>query len=268
MAFNSMPLPQSRPKRRFQNLRTITALMLREMTATYGRSPGGYIWAVLEPVGMIVILSIAFSFLLRSPSLGTSFVLFYATGVMPFRMYMEIYRVTAFAIRYSKSLLVYPVVSYIDALLARLILAILTQMMVNCLVFAGIWAFVDVRLALEFGPIFLAFSAAVVLGFGIGTINCLLFELFPVWKSVWNALNRPLILISAVIYIYEDLPRFAQDILWWNPLVHLTGLTRAGVYSYYEPTYISMTFVLGIGMTALVFGLLFLRRHYRKILMI
>lgn len=269
MAQQHLSLPPARPQRRFQNLRTIGALVLREMSSTYGRSPGGYIWAVLEPVGMIVVLTLAFSLLLRSPSLGTSFALFYATGLMPFRMYQEAHAVTAGAIRYSKALLVYPAVSYIDALLARLILTFLTQMMVACLILAGILAFmVDVRLVLDFGPIVLSFALAAFLGFGIGSVNCLLFDLFPIWKSLWTTANRPILLFSAIIYIYEDLPPFAQNVLWYNPLVHLTGLSRTGYFSYYEPDYITLSYVSGISFVSLFFGLMLLRRHYRKLLTI
>ncbi|MEL6475009.1 MAG: sugar ABC transporter permease, partial [Pseudomonadota bacterium] len=36
-----------RQRRRFASLRSIIALMLREMATSYGRSPGGYLWAVL-----------------------------------------------------------------------------------------------------------------------------------------------------------------------------------------------------------------------------
>lgn len=35
----------------FATFRTVMAMVLREMTATYGRTPGGYIWAIIEPVG-------------------------------------------------------------------------------------------------------------------------------------------------------------------------------------------------------------------------
>ena len=268
MAPDPVNLPQGRPQRRFQNLRTILALVLREMSSTYGRSPGGYIWAVLEPLGMIVVLSFAFSFLLRAPSLGTSFVLFYATGLMPYRLYLEIHQVTSGAIRYSRALLVYPAVSFIDALLARFLLAFLTQLMIAYIILAGILVILDVRLVLDFQPILLSFAVAAILGFGVGSINCLLFDFFPIWKSLWTAATRPLLLFSAIIYIYEDTPRFVQDILWFNPLVHLTGLSRTGFYSYYEPDYISVAYVMMIALTSLFFGLILLRRHYRKLLTI
>jgi len=268
VTFETPDLPDRHYKRRFQNLRTITALILREMSSTYGRSPGGYIWAVLEPVAMILVMSVAFSVLFRTPSLGTNFVLFYATGLMPFRMYQECQMVTSAALRYSRALLVYPVVSFADALLARVFLAALKQLMVSYLIIGGIIMILDVRLVLDFGPIIAAFAAAAVLGFGVGSLNCLLFDMFPIWKSFFGAVTRPLMILSAVIYIYEDLPGFAQDILWFNPLIHLTGLSRTGFYNYYEPSYISLIYVMTIALVSLFVGLLLLRRHYRKLLMI
>lgn len=261
-------LPAGRPQRRFQNLRTITALILREMSTTYGRSPGGYLWAILEPLGMILVMAIAFSLLFRTPSLGTNFILFYATGFLPFRMYSEIQSVTAAALRYSRGLLAYPAVSYIDALLARFILKALTHLLISYLIMTGIMTFLEIQLVMDFEPIMIAFAAAALLGFGIGSLNCLLFELFPVYKSIWSMVTKPLMIMSAVIYIYEDLPEAARDVLWYNPLAHLTGLSRTGFYSYYEPSYISLTYVLTIGLVSTVFGLMLLRRYNRKLMIL
>ncbi|MCX7288621.1 MAG: hypothetical protein NTW20_13985 [Rhodobacterales bacterium] len=70
--------------RGFRTSRSVVALMLREMSTTYGRSPGGYLWVILEPVGGIALLSLVLTFGLRvkSPGLGINFPLFYATGVL------------------------------------------------------------------------------------------------------------------------------------------------------------------------------------------
>jgi capsular polysaccharide transport system permease protein len=109
---------------------------------------------------------------------------------------------------------------------------------------------------------------AAVLGFGIGTMNCLLYELYPIWKSFYTAVTRPLLILSAVIYIYEDLPVAAQNLLWFNPLVHITGMSRSGYFTYYEPDYVSVIYILLIALPAVFFGMLLLRRNYRKLLMI
>ena len=52
-------LQPSRPNRRFASLRAIGALILREMATTYGRSPGGYAWALIEPVVGTAVLTSA-----------------------------------------------------------------------------------------------------------------------------------------------------------------------------------------------------------------
>ena len=41
--------------RSFASLRCVIALMLREMATTYGRSPGGYLWVMLEPIAGIAL---------------------------------------------------------------------------------------------------------------------------------------------------------------------------------------------------------------------
>ena len=47
--------------------RIVMALMLREMATTYGRSAGGYLWAILEPILGIALLSVIFSLALARP---------------------------------------------------------------------------------------------------------------------------------------------------------------------------------------------------------
>lgn len=263
----SVTLPQSRPPRqRLRPARTITALILREMSTSYGKSPGGYIWAIVEPLGAILVLSIGFSLLLRSPSLGSNFVLFYSTGYLPLNLYMILSGRVAHAINFSRPLLAYPAVTWVDAIAARFILSTLTSILVTYLLLAGILAVVETRTVLDMRPILEAMAMATLMGLGIGTLNCALFGLFPVWVQVWSMATRPLFLMSAVIYIYEDLPQFAQDIIWYNPLAHITGLMRTGFYPMYSPQYISVVYVVTFGLLTLVMGLVLLGRYHREIL--
>lgn len=258
-------LPHFEPPR-FQALRSILALVLREMGSTYGRSPGGYIWAILQPIGALAVMSLAFSAVLRSPSLGTSFVLFYATGFLPFGGYGEVQKKTASALRYSKSLLAYPRVTWLDAILSRLVLAVLTRVTVGCIVFTGILMLVDTRAVLSIGPILGATAMAASIGLGVGMMNCLLNGLLPIWSSIWSIITAPLFLASGVFFLYEDMPGFAQDILWWNPIMHAVGLMRRGFYPTYEASYVSLLYGYGLSATLILLALIFLRRHHKRVL--
>ena len=60
----------------FATPRIIVALILREIGTSYGRSPGGYIWALAEPVLGIALLTAIFSIGFRIPPLGNNFSIF------------------------------------------------------------------------------------------------------------------------------------------------------------------------------------------------
>lgn len=246
--------------------RTILALMLREMSATYGRNPGGYIWAIVQPVATIVILVVAFSIVLRSPSLGTSFPLFYATAVLPMRLFQELAQVTGFSMIFNYPLMGYPRVTYVESYLSRAILCILTQIMVSVIVLAGIYIVEGMRPSINFTPLLMSYAAAILLALSVGLFNCYAIIAFPVWKTIWNILTRPLLLISGLFYIYEELPPVAQDILWYNPLMHITGLTRSGFYTTYNPVYIDLTYVFVFASIPAFFGALLLYRFSKHIL--
>lgn len=265
----ALPRPPSRTvtaKRSFAALRSIIALVLREMSTRYGRTPGGYVWAVLEPVGALVVMSVVFSIMLRAPPLGNSFFLFYASGYLPYTIYATVSSNVQTAMIFSKPLLMYPAVSWIDAILARFILNLLTGVVIFIIVFTGILQFTSASAALVFGPIILSVLLAGFLGLGIGTLNCFLVGMFPAWGNIWGIVTRPLFLAAGVIFLYENMPPFLQDILWYTPWIHITGLARTGVYPTYGPDYISLPLVMIWSMVTLFLGLVLLRRHYQDIL--
>ncbi|WP_321365626.1 ABC transporter permease [uncultured Celeribacter sp.] len=251
---------------KFTTFRVISALMLREMITSYGRNPGGYIWAVLEPVGGIVLLTIVFSFFVHLPPLGTSFSLFYFTGLMPFMLYMDVSGKVATSIRFSQPLLNYPRVTYFDAALARLLLNVMTQLLVFCILLCAIVWIEDIDLTLDLPLAGLSFLMASALAFGVGMLNAFLFSIFPIWERIWAIGNRPIFLVSGIFYLIDGLPSTAQSILWWNPLIHVLSIMRAAFYPSYNPAFVSPGFVFGLSLILCVAGVFFLRRYHRKIL--
>ncbi|MBU2359080.1 MAG: ABC transporter permease [Alphaproteobacteria bacterium] len=260
------PLPQSLKPPRFLSLRTITALILREMESTYGRQPGGYVWAVLQPIGMIVLLSLAFSFLVHKPALGKSFIFFYAISYLPFDLYSTLQGKISGALIYSRALLFYPRVTWIDAIIARFLLNTLTLVTVFCIVVTGIALMNETRSHLDLVPLILGLSMAACLGLGVGMMNCLLGGLFPVWDTIWNILSRPLFLASGVLFLPESMPRVVQYWLTWNPLTHVIGLVRKGFFPTYDGAFISLQYGYGFSLVLIVLAMIFLRAHYKTIL--
>ena len=265
MTENPAPLPASArryPRRRFATPRAVMALILREMATTYGRSPGGYLWAVLEPVAGIALLSLIFSNAFASPPLGINFAIFYATGMLPFLMFTDISNKMATALMFSKQLLAYPSVTFIDALAARFILNLLTQLMVGYLLFSGIMLSMETRVLPNYAVIVQAYMLTAALALGIGTLNAFLFTRFRVWQRVWGVLMRPMFIISGIFILPESIPEPYGSWLLNNPLVHVIGIMRRGFYSSYEAPYASPLYVLAVSGITLVLGLVFLRRYH------
>lgn len=246
--------------------RTVSALMLREMSTRYGRSPGGYLWALLEPVGAIAVMAIGFGLMFQTPALGSDFLLFYATGYMPFSVYQAISNVTARSVAFSKPLLMYPAVTWMDAILARFLLNTLTSFLVSIVIFWGVLALSETNTILDLPTIVLAMSLSASLGLGLGAMNCYLGMRIEVWDIAWSIISRPLFIVSGVFFIYEGVPRAAQDVLYYLPWMHISGLMRSGFYPTYRPDYVSVAYVLLWSMLPLCFSLMLLRRYHKELL--
>jgi capsular polysaccharide transport system permease protein len=251
---------------RFSTLRTIGALILREMAGTYGRSPGGYVWAILEPTLGIAVLVMIFSIGFRSPPLGSSFALFYASGMLAMFMFSTTASKVSQAINFSRQLLNYPRVTFLDAILARFLLNVMTQGLIAIIIFGGILLFTETRSTFHLERILSSFAMAASLGLGVGTLLCTLISQHPIWNTVWGVLTRPLVLISGVIILHESIPKPYSTWLDWNPIVHITGEMRRAFYYSYRAEYLDITYVYIVALTCGIVGLFFLRRYYRDMM--
>ncbi|MCE6950229.1 ABC transporter permease [Cereibacter sphaeroides] len=251
---------------RFTWLRSIVSLMLREMATSYGRSPGGYIWAVAEPVAGLILLTIVFSFAFRSPPLGSNFALFYATGFLPFIYYTSLTSRVGLAIRFSRPLLAYPTVNFIDAIASRFLLNTITNLVVFMIVFTGIIVTYGLNVSIDFYAVAEALSMIALLALSLGTVNCYLFSVFPVWEQIWSILNRPMFFLSGIFFVLETVPEPFRSLLWYNPLVHVIAKMREGFYSTYDARLASPLYVYSTSLLLLLLGLLLLSRHHRQIM--
>ena len=251
---------------RFAFFRSIMALMLREMSTTYGRSPGGYIWAFAEPVGGILVMTAGFSLIARAPALGTNFPLFFATGMLPFMMYQSTSAKVGAAIRYSKPLLSYPSVTYVDAIFARLILNALTQIVITIILVFMIILLFGGQYQIDYLDCIRAFAMAVVLGFSMGVLNCYLMSMFHIWQFIWSVINRPLFIISGIFFLLDPLPEHVRSVLLWNPFAHPIMMLRRGIYDTYDAVYMSELYVYSVSLALSALGMLLLHRFHRIIL--
>lgn len=255
------PRPAKKAHRvRFRTPRVLLALMIREMITRYGRSWGGYVWAVLEPAGIVTVLAFALGAFLAKPPLGDSFALFYATGYLVFYFFNQVAGQSGTAIAVNRELMQLPMVRPLDAVVARFVLTFLTLICVCLLIFGTLVVLNDVRV--DIVRALRALATVSVLGLGVGTVNAVVFTFVPVWRQIWAMLSAPLMIMSGTFFLFTSMPAWIQNILIWNPLIHVTGEMRAAFYPGYRDDYVSLIYAGGVGVTLVVIGMaLVLRNH-------
>lgn len=230
----------------------VSALIVREATTRFGRSFGGYAWAFLEPTLIIVVLGYIFNAYFGAPPLGNGFALFYCTGLVPFVIFSEIVDQIGNALIQNKPLLNFRPVTPISTIVARFILSVSTLSFVSVVVFTTVLGLTNEPYKVDWAPLLLGLAGAALLGLGTGSVNAVLFSIVPTWRNIWSIISRPLFLVSGIFFLYEPLPTEIQDILYWNPLIHVVSLVREGFYDQYDPTWISGALVFGFSIACIL----------------
>ncbi|MEM9474376.1 MAG: ABC transporter permease [Pseudomonadota bacterium] len=244
----------------------IVALMLREMASVYGRSPGGYVWAIAEPVAAIALMAYVFGIAFSVPALGRDFALFYATGYLPFMLFTDVTSKVGTALRFSRALLAFPAITLFDALIARWLLNVMTHIVVFFVVMAGVEARGETGAVYDGARVLNALAMAACLAWGVGLLNAWLIPRFAIWERFWAVMTRPLFVVSGVFFLYEQIPNDLRGAAWFNPLVHVTAEMRRAAYPGYDAAFVSAPYVYGFALVCGAAGLLMLRAAGRDIL--
>jgi len=247
-------------------LRVIYALMLRETKTRYGRLQLGYLWAFLEPILIVAVLGLVFTYMRMKDSMGLPLVQFLMTGYISFMLFRDVLIQTMLAIRPNLQLLYFPQVQLFDLGAARALLELCTFLIVFPLLTLLI-AFTEVEVVTIQDPlrILLAVSMIVAFAYGIGTALGALMPLFPSLQFlVQTTYIRPMFFLSGVFFTIEMIPESVRPYALLNPMMQLIELMRSAYFPEYESVYVNYPYLIGVILSTILIGLLMqraLRRH-------
>ena len=246
--------------------RVIWALTLRDFrTKILGHKLGAFM-ALAEPFIFVLAVSFAVSFLDRQAKIGTSFILFFATGVIPFNSYRKVTKEVQSSIKRYKKCLYIPIVRPIDPFIAAAIIQLLLYIVIYFIFFAGYYLVNGYGLPHDWGATFFPLIVCAMLGLGSGLINTAISSYFPPWDKIFSILMMPLFLISGVLHPLHTFPSYVQDLLYWNPLAHAVVASRNGYYDIYEFQFYDPYYFIGFSTATLFIGLAAERFARRRIL--
>lgn len=236
--------------------RVIFALILREARVRHGRSRAGYLWTIVEPVLLIGALTFLFSNFRSSSISGSSFAVFFATGVLPFQLFRSSSQYISMAIEANGALLNYPHVSKIDTIIARSVLDFCTHIFVITLVISFQIFAINAPFPADI-PMML-FVIVILMAFAVGAGLCvaLLRQVFPSFANVYLILMGPSFFLSGVFFSINSIPKFFRDILVWNPILHGVEGFRTAYYQGYRSPDLDMAYLFWWAFTLIFLGLL------------
>jgi capsular polysaccharide transport system permease protein len=135
------------------------------------------------------------------------------------------------------------------------------------IVIGGIVTVYNLHPILSWPDIFLGLAMLLALTLSIGVMNCYLIMAFPVWERLWGVLNRPMFILSGVLFIPENVPAQFRDEFMYNPVAHVVSQMRKGFFATYDAVYVNPTYVFLVSLVVGIFGMLFLLKNHKDIVL-
>ena len=241
-------------------------LAVRDLQAKYRKYRLGFLWTLLEPLGMTVVIWFVFSVLLGTNRMGLQpYFLFLCVALLPWWWFTK--GITATTRIFHKDN-------------ARLRVSLLpTQIWVVRSLFESMFEFLFALPVIVLAMIItttmpspliilfpLAIAAQFVFMYGLALLIAAGSIVIPDLGRIVRILMRALFYLSPVLYAISNIPDRVQHLAALNPIVGMLSLYRVGLWpeEFEAPT--GELISLGIGAVVVVLGLLAFRRQEGRIL--
>jgi len=245
--------------------RVIVALLLREAQTRFGKTRLGYLWALIEPISHVAVMSLVYWAINRMAPVGASVVLFFVTGVLPYFLFQKVALHLGGAVRSNQKLLRLPLVNTMNLVVSRAALEGLTWIVVSALIFFALITTGRAEPPEHPGACMVAAAAAFGLGCGVGLVNAVLMPIWPSWVQIYPTVTRPLYHFSAIFFFIDQIPSYLRDWLSWNPMVHAIQWFRQGYRDDYASTVLDEIYLLKWIAVTLLLGLCMERLAQRRL---
>jgi len=233
----------------------VFALYIRELKARFSHFRLGYIWAIAEPLAMVALLSIIRMALGKKDIAGISYPLFFATGIIPYYFFQTSVTQLLSVIESNMPLMNYRIVKPIDPVIAKIILEFLIYMGTGVLIVGGL-------VFLGFGftwnntlGLILVMACLISFTLGIGLITSVIGAFLHESKKIVPIIIRPFFFISGIFFPATMIPSIYRDKLLWNPLLHVSELTRRCIFEEFTVSHGNIMYLFFCSITSLGLGL-------------
>jgi capsular polysaccharide transport system permease protein len=233
----------------------VTYLMVQDLASRFRGSRVAAVFAFCEPLLLVLVLVLMRGvFRGRIPEYGTSIWVFFSSGVFPFYIFQRVSARTRVRYEASKRL---PRVSSTEMVVASSVAEAALILASTVTWFTILWICGEREaIPTSLGICLMACFFLVMLGMGVGLINSVAFQRFPIWAYVYPRLSRFLMLLSGIYWVVDLMPYFIRNIVVWFPTAHAIEWFRLGLYGRYPIHTLDVAYFIGCAAGALFLGIL------------
>jgi ABC-type polysaccharide/polyol phosphate export permease len=244
-----------------ENRELIWALALKDLRVRYKRSALGFIWALLNPLMTMVILTIVFSTIMRFSV--NYYAIFLISALLPWTFFSQAlsYSVDSVVmnaellkkIRVAKS--IFPLAALIANVINFLLSLLPLLLILAFLRFPFHWTWIYLPI-----PLISLFLFAAGCAFFFATANVFFRDVSHIVQIILSGWFY----LSPVLYSIDFLPQKYRLLLRFNPMLYILNGFRMAIYYGQLPTLQNMAASLSLGAITLLLGYSVFRRFERS----
>ena len=247
-------------------LSVIIALFLREIQTRFGTKRLGYFWAVLDPMGKVIMFSIIYSSMPSTSFNGIEISVFLATSFLTYNFFNAVMSNSMLAFSANKALFSYKQVKPIDTIFSRFFIEFLVMSAtIFVFIFCGLYLELDLTVK-NFNMVILAVIWFGIFGLSLGILFAIIGTFYENFIKVIGFLSLPLFFMSGLMYTVESLPPIGREIVLYNPVAHFIEMIHGNYFTVLNTKYVDYEYMMYWTVIPLFLGLLFYIKAEKKII--
>ena len=241
----------------------IKELTAREIKRKYARSSLGIIWSVLNPLLMMIVMSLIFSTMFRHSI--ENFPIYYLTGTLFWGLFSGATNSAMSALVDNKSLLIKAKLPKHTFIISRIYTS-LVNLGYTCIAYVLMLVVFKIKpsWSMLLFPVDVLF--ALVFSLGIGYMLAVMYVFFADIKYLYSVFTTVLMYMSALFYPIASLPEAMQNFINCNPLYVIIYFARTCVMEGRVPEGMVWIKLICWSLTSFVVGMTVFRVNENKIM--
>jgi len=241
-------------------------LVLRDLQKQYTKFRLGYLWTLLEPLGMSLVMWFVFTQLLGGRKLGLQpYFLFLAVAILPWWWFSK--GISGAAKTFRRN----PGMVRLSLLPTKIwVIRVITVSMVEFLLSLPVILIAMAVTRTLPGPLIALYPVAILLQFllmyGLAMLIAAGAAVIPDLARIVRIVLRATFYLSPVLYSVANIPASAQTVAAFNPLVGILGLYRIGFWPNEIESLPHYGISIGVSFVILIAGAVVFQRLESRIL--